>query len=92
MKTEEREQQMQRLLDEFGYVVIAHDAQHPVRSVLDECTYSNGDPFGFPVVVVGYTTAGDFLRQVRFLGTDLPERNLAEELSRYDFFHKVVAE
>jgi hypothetical protein len=86
------EQRCQQILDECGYIVIAHESQHPIGAVLHKCETGGGEPFGFPVVVVGYTDAQDFIKQVRSSGTRLTDQQIALEVSQYQYFHKVVAE
>jgi len=79
---------LQRIIDEQGYIVIAHHSQHPVGAVLEKVVDGYGNPYGFPVVVKGYTTEEDYLGQVAKYSKSRP---LSSDYC-YEYFHKVVAE
>lgn len=80
---------LQRVLDDNGYIVIAHHSQHPIGACLEKVVDGNGFHYGVTLVVIGYTDQSDYFRQVRrYSKTGRPD----DEDYRFQYFHKVVAE
>lgn len=86
--TEEISQGLQRIIDECGYIVIAHHSQHPIGACLEKVVDGHGIPYGFPLVVIGYATEADYLGQVEKYSKGRPQSHDY----CFEYFHKVTAE